>query len=126
MKPHFRLQYVPLLVQLCTKIVEAKGLEVVGIYRIPGNNASVAALQDAVNKGFEGLNLQDSRWNDVNVISSLLKAFFRQLPEPLFTGDLYPLFIEANKLETNVQRMFTLKKLVHGTAIHHQPFTNGT
>ncbi|KAG1714526.1 Rho GTPase-activating protein 21 [Nymphon striatum] len=111
--------FVPILVELCTKIVEAKGLEVIGIYRIPGNNASVAALQDAVNRGFENLNLQDPRWNDVNVISSLLKAFFRQLPEPLFTSELYPLFIEANKLEDNNQRIITLKKLVHELPDYH-------
>ena len=42
---------VPLLVKICTSIVEQKGLEIVGIYRIPGNNAAVTHLTELVNKG---------------------------------------------------------------------------
>ena len=45
------LDYVPLLVKICTSIVEEKGLEIVGIYRVPGNNASVTYLTELVNKG---------------------------------------------------------------------------
>lgn len=44
---------VPLLVKICTSIVEEKGLEIVGIYRIPGNNASVTYLTEFVNKGLD-------------------------------------------------------------------------
>jgi hypothetical protein len=41
-----------------------------------------------VNKGEDHFKLGDARWNDVNVVSSLLKSFFRKLPDPLFTLDL--------------------------------------
>lgn len=58
------------------------------------------------------LNLdEDPRWGDVNVVSSLLKSFFRKLPEPLFTAELYPVFIEASKQEDAALRLNTLKKL---------------
>ncbi len=33
----------------------------------------------------DDLNLDEDRWLDVNVVSSLLKSFFRKLPEPLIT-----------------------------------------
>ena len=42
---------VPLVVKICTSIVEEKGLEIVGIYRVPGNNASVTYLTELINKG---------------------------------------------------------------------------
>jgi hypothetical protein len=56
--------------------------------------------------------IQDPRWNDVNVISSLLKLFFRKLPDALLTSELYPLFIEADKIEDPGKRVITIKKLV--------------
>ena len=79
----FEFQFVPLIVELCTQIVEAKGLEMTGVYRIPGNKAGVTLLQEEFNKGIEAMNRDLDKWSDVNVISSLLKSFFRELPEPL-------------------------------------------
>lgn len=46
-------EFIPLIVERCTAIVESRGLEVVGIYRVPGNTAAVTALTDAVNKGID-------------------------------------------------------------------------
>ena len=43
-------QFVPLIVDMCTQIVEAKGLEMTGVYRIPGNKAAVTLLQEEFNK----------------------------------------------------------------------------
>jgi hypothetical protein len=48
----------------------------------------------------------------VNVISSLLKLFFRKLPDALLTSELYPFFIEADKIEDPGKRVVTIKKLV--------------
>lgn len=87
------------------------GLEYTGIYRVPGNNAMVSSLQDQLNKGMDidtaeevrrecdsksaGINQNSNhivclqKWQDPNVISSLLKSFFRKLPEPLFTDGIF-------------------------------------
>lgn len=82
-------------------------------YRVPGNNAAVSSLTEAVNRGFDVTILdQDPRWSDVNVISSLLKSFFRKLPDALLTSELYPLFIQANQIRNVVSRMQSLRKLV--------------
>ncbi|KDR20991.1 Rho GTPase-activating protein 21 [Zootermopsis nevadensis] len=112
-------EFVPLLVELCTNIVELRGLDIIGIYRVPGNTAAVSSLTEGVNKGFDSINLQDPRWNDVNVISSLLKLFFRRLPDALLTSELYPLFIEADKIEDPGKRIVTIKKLLHDLPDHH-------
>ncbi|XP_068082173.1 rho GTPase-activating protein 21 [Anabrus simplex] len=111
--------FVPLLVELCASVVDTKGLDVVGIYRVPGNTAAVSALTDLLSKGFDEVALQDNRWQDVNVISSLLKLFFRRLPDALLTSELYSNFIEADKIEDSNKRMAAIKKLVHSLPDWH-------
>uniref|UniRef100_A0A8U8BR83 Uncharacterized protein n=1 Tax=Geospiza parvula TaxID=87175 RepID=A0A8U8BR83_GEOPR len=110
---------VPLIVEACCRVVEDRGLEYMGIYRVPGNNAVVSSLQEQLNKGATEINLQDERWQDLNVISSLLKSFFRKLPEPLFTDDKYNDFIEANRIEDASERMRTLRKLIRDLPGHY-------
>ncbi len=106
---------VPLLVWTCCRTVEERGLEVVGVYRVPGNSAAISYLTEQVNtRGIDAFNVdEEERWQDVNVVSSLLKAFFRKLPEPLFSCELYPVFIEASKEEDASLRLSKLKRLIH-------------
>lgn len=100
---HEEFPSVPWLVVTCCTIIEEKGLEIMGVYRVPGNNAAISNLTEQVNAaaregGGPPSTLDDPRWGDVNVVSSLLKSFFRKLPDPIFTLDLYPTFIEASKV----------------------------
>ncbi|XP_029444539.1 rho GTPase-activating protein 21 isoform X2 [Rhinatrema bivittatum] len=112
-------RYVPLIVDICCKLVEERGLEYTGIYRVPGNNAAISSMQEELNKGVTDIDIQDDKWRDLNVISSLLKSFFRKLPEPLFTNDRYADFIEANRKEDPVERLKTLKRLIYDLPEHH-------
>lgn len=89
-------KYVPFILARCTEIVETRGLAIIGIYRIPGNTAAISALTELVNKGLDEQTLSDPRWEDVNVVSSLLKLFLRRLPEALIPNDMYKLFIDAD------------------------------
>lgn len=95
----------------CTNIVESKGLHVVGIYRIPGNTAAISSLTERVNRGLDEQTLKDPKWDDVNVVSSLLKCFIRSLPEPLLPNEMYNSFINADKL-CGKERLIELKNLL--------------
>uniref|UniRef100_A0A665TG68 Rho GTPase-activating protein 21-like n=1 Tax=Echeneis naucrates TaxID=173247 RepID=A0A665TG68_ECHNA len=113
-------RFVPLIVEVCCKVVEERGLEYTGIYRVPGNNAAISSMQEELNsKGMTDIDIQEDKWRDLNVISSLLKSFFRKLPEPLFTNEKYADFIEANRTEDSVERLKELKKLIHELPGHH-------
>ncbi|XP_028825716.1 rho GTPase-activating protein 21a isoform X3 [Denticeps clupeoides] len=112
-------RFVPLIVEVCCKLVEERGLDYTGIYRVPGNNAAISNMQEELNRGMGDLDIQDDKWRDLNVISSLLKSFFRKLPEPLFTNERYGDFIEANRIEDPLERLKVLKRLLHELPDHH-------
>ncbi|XP_007559477.1 rho GTPase-activating protein 21-like isoform X1 [Poecilia formosa] len=113
-------RFVPLLVEVCCQVVEERGLEYTGIYRVPGNNAAISNMQEELNtKGMADIDIQEDKWRDINVIGSLLKAFFRKLPEPLFTNEKYDKFIEASRTEDSVERLKELKRLVYELPTHH-------
>ncbi|KAJ8414291.1 hypothetical protein AAFF_G00051610 [Aldrovandia affinis] len=117
-QPAVNNKFIPLIVEICCGLVEDMGLEYTGIYRVPGNNAVVSSLQEQLNKGVD-INPTEEKWQDLNVISSLLKSFFRKLPEPLFTDDKYNDFIDANRMEDARDRLKTMKKLIHDLPDHY-------
>lgn len=39
--------------------------------------------------------MNDSKWEDIHVITGALKMFFRELPEPLFTYNHFNDFVNA-------------------------------
>ncbi|XP_060778690.1 rho GTPase-activating protein 21-like isoform X3 [Neoarius graeffei] len=112
-------RFVPLIVEVCCKLVEERGLEYTGIYRVPGNNAAISSMQEELNRGVGEIDVQEDKWKDLNVISSLLKSFFRKLPDPLFTNEKYGDFIDANRTEDPVERLKVLKRLLHELPDHH-------
>ncbi|XP_053141763.1 rho GTPase-activating protein 15 isoform X2 [Hemicordylus capensis] len=102
---------VPEFVKTCITAVEKRGLDVDGIYRVSGNLATIQKLRFVVNHE-EKLNLDDSQWEDIHVVTGALKMFFRELPEPLFPYCFFEQFVEAIKIQDNNNRVNSIKGLV--------------
>uniref|UniRef100_A0A6I8P4V1 Rho GTPase activating protein 27 n=2 Tax=Ornithorhynchus anatinus TaxID=9258 RepID=A0A6I8P4V1_ORNAN len=102
---------VPAFVQQCIQAVEARGLDIDGLYRISGNLATIQKLRYRVDHE-EHLDLQDGRWEDVHILTGALKLFFRELPEPLFPFSHFQQFIAAVKLQDPAQRSRCTRDLV--------------
>ncbi|KGL83364.1 Rho GTPase-activating protein 15, partial [Tinamus guttatus] len=60
----------------------------------------------------EKLNLDDSQWEDIHVVTGALKMFFRELPEPLFPYCFFEQFVEAIKIPDKAIRIKSIKNLV--------------
>ncbi|VEN48332.1 unnamed protein product [Callosobruchus maculatus] len=117
--PSAKNMYIPRFVEVCTDIIDERGLQTVGIYRVPGNNASITALTEEINRNYEDIPLEDPRWNDLHVVSSLLKSYFRKMPDSLVTVHLYPHFIKADKIEDPKARLEELRRLVRSLPKHN-------
>ncbi|KAM6927465.1 rho GTPase-activating protein 15 isoform 3-T3 [Xenentodon cancila] len=102
---------VPRFVRLCTEAVERRGLDTDGIYRVSGNLAVIQKLRFLVNHE-EKLNLDESEWEDIHVITGALKLFFRELPEPVVPYGFFTDIVETVKMSDYVEKVDRLKCLV--------------
>lgn len=94
----------PLVLDMCAEVIEEHGI-VDGIYRLSGIVSNLQKLRIAFDCDDQPPNLRDSKYlNDVHCISSLLKTYFRELPNPLFTYELYDKFVTAFKKEDDTER----------------------
>ncbi|XP_035518198.1 rho GTPase-activating protein 9 isoform X3 [Morone saxatilis] len=120
---------VPRFVRLCTEAVEKRGLDTDGIYRVSGNLAVIQKLRFLVNHERavttdgrymfpaelvqeEKLNLDESDWDDIHVITGALKLFFRELPEPLVPFGFFTDIVETVKMSDYMDKVDRLKCLV--------------
>ncbi|XP_072288611.1 breakpoint cluster region protein isoform X1 [Eucyclogobius newberryi] len=94
---------VPLIVRQCVEEIERRGMDEVGIYRVSGVATDIQSLKAAFDTNNKDVSLMMSDM-DVNAIAGTLKLYFRELPEPLFTDDLYPNFAGGIALSDSVAK----------------------
>uniref|UniRef100_A0AAY4A2M0 Breakpoint cluster region protein n=1 Tax=Denticeps clupeoides TaxID=299321 RepID=A0AAY4A2M0_9TELE len=94
---------VPYIVRQCLEEIERRGMEEVGIYRVSGVATDIQALKTAFDTNNKDVSVMMSEM-DVNAIAGTLKLYFRELPEPLFTDELYPNFTGGIALSDSVAK----------------------
>ncbi|KTG46480.1 hypothetical protein cypCar_00004130 [Cyprinus carpio] len=94
---------VPYIVRQCLEEIERRGMEEVGIYRVSGVATDIQALKTAFDTNNKDVSVMMSEM-DVNAIAGTLKLYFRELPEPLFTDELYPNFAGGIALSDSVAK----------------------
>lgn len=108
-------------VKKCIEILENRGLEEEGLYRVGGVNTKISKLLSlgVDRKKTEKDRLQffhEDTYNDLlesKTIASAMKQFLRHLNEPLMTYRYHSGFIAAAKQETRMQRISDVHTLVH-------------
>ncbi|KAK2902500.1 PH_BCR_vertebrate and RhoGAP_Bcr domain-containing protein [Channa argus] len=94
---------IPLIVRQCVEEIERRGMDEVGIYRVSGVATDIQALKAAFDSNNKDVSVM-MREMDVNAIAGTLKLYFRELPEPLFTDELYPNFAGGIALSDSVAK----------------------
>lgn len=99
----------------CISAVEKRGITDQGLYRIVGVGSKVQnlLLQCIEKKKAKTVDLadQECEW-EVKTITSALKQYLRNMPEPLFTYSYHEQFLEAVKKDTFEKRVEALRCLV--------------
>ncbi|XP_072166346.1 uncharacterized protein [Diadema setosum] len=83
---------IPLVVRKCTEFIEEHGI-CDGIYRLSGVASNVQYLRDQFDS--ENTPSLEEYKKDIHCVSSVCKLYFRELPNPLLTYQLYQKFEEA-------------------------------
>lgn len=117
---------IPHIIDTLLRLVEERGLDEVGLYRMSGSVATVNSLKLAFDKGIT-LSEDDDRWLDINAVASCIKLYLRELPEPLITNALFEEFVacatSSDNLKHDLKR--TINKLPRvnyallGRLMHH-------
>ena len=87
-------------------------MDLEGIYRKSGGATQMRSIVTAFDKNLD-IDLDSSdQINDISAVTSVLKQYLRELPNPLFTFELYPKFIELVNLENNEEKIEQFKQLL--------------
>lgn len=106
---------VPMVVIQCILAVDTFGLDVEGIYRLSGTASHINQLKSQFdhNAGQVDFRNPAAFFHDVNSVATLLKQFFRDLPDPLFTRVGYTSFIDAARIDDANQRRDALHQSIN-------------
>ncbi|KAI0028320.1 GTPase activating protein [Vararia minispora EC-137] len=105
---------VPGIVVKLAGAIEKHGITSVGIYRVNGTMSKVGRLREMLNRDPEGVNLDAEEWaGDINNVASVMKQWFRELPEPLLTHTLHTGFLDAANIENDRLRHIRLHERVN-------------
>jgi hypothetical protein len=70
-------------------------MDLEGIYRKTGPNSQLRGIMIYLSKGEIPNLIDNDEFNDIASITSVLKLYLRELPDPLLTYELYPKFIDV-------------------------------
>ncbi|TKY88907.1 hypothetical protein EX895_002148 [Sporisorium graminicola] len=105
---------VPPILEKCSQAIEEIGIENMGIYRLSGTTSKVQKLKAKFDADWASVDLtNDEAIQDINIVAGCLKLWFRELPEPLLTHELYSRFIEAARIDNDRLRHIRLHECVN-------------
>ncbi|CAO3591236.1 unnamed protein product [Absidia cylindrospora] len=110
---------VPLVVRKCIEAVEQRGMDYEGIYRKSGGAGQMRLIQQSFEQNEEIDLCDDDQWNDICAVSSVLKQYFRDLPNPLFTVEHHQKWVDAILSNDSKSKEEKFQKLLYVIPAEH-------
>ncbi|XP_038658314.1 rho GTPase-activating protein 31 isoform X2 [Scyliorhinus canicula] len=104
-------QDVPQVLKSCAEFIEKHGI-VDGVYRLSGITSNIQRLRQEF--GAEQLPdlTKEVYLQDIHCVGSLCKLYFRELPNPLLTYELYKKFTEAVSAQSEEEQLVGIQNVI--------------
>ncbi|KAM4628250.1 rho GTPase-activating protein 32 isoform 2-T2 [Polymixia lowei] len=102
---------VPQVIRSCAEFIEKHGV-VDGIYRLSGISSNIQKLRHEFDSEQIPDLGRDVFRQDIHSVGSLCKLYFRELPNPLLTYQLYDRFSEAVSAATDEERLVKIHNVI--------------
>ncbi|NXE29250.1 ARAP3 protein, partial [Ardeotis kori] len=102
---------IPIIVDSCIAFITQYGLRHEGIYRKNGAKSRIKVLMEEFRRDARNVKLRISD-NFIEDVTDVLKRFFRELEDPVFTLELHPQWKEAAAISSKPQRLERYKELI--------------
>uniref|UniRef100_A0A8C2BGH2 Rho GTPase activating protein 32a n=1 Tax=Cyprinus carpio TaxID=7962 RepID=A0A8C2BGH2_CYPCA len=102
---------VPQVIRSCTEFIEKHGV-VDGIYRLSGISSNIQKLRHEFDSEHVPDLTKDNYVQDIHSVGSLCKLYFRELPNPLLTYQLYEKFSDAVSAATDEERLVKVHDVI--------------
>ncbi|XP_010226371.1 PREDICTED: rho GTPase-activating protein 32, partial [Tinamus guttatus] len=102
---------VPQVLKSCTEFIEKHGI-VDGIYRLSGIASNIQKLRHEFDSEQIPDLTKDTYIQDIHCVGSLCKLYFRELPNPLLTYQLYEKFSDAVSAATDEERLVKIHDVI--------------
>ncbi|XP_059389243.1 rho GTPase-activating protein 32 isoform X1 [Carassius carassius] len=102
---------VPQVIRSCTEFIERHGV-VDGIYRLSGISSNIQKMRHEFDSEHVPDLTKDSYIQDIHSMGSLCKLYFRELPNPLLTYQLYEKFSDAVSAATDEERLVKVHDVI--------------
>lgn len=90
---------IPLFVKSCILAILQSDMSIEGVFRKNGNIRQLKVLSEKIDHSTSTNDMDALLSNENSVqLAALLKRFLREMPEPLMTFSLYPLFVRCGKM----------------------------
>ncbi|XP_041104978.1 beta-chimaerin isoform X2 [Polyodon spathula] len=103
----------PMVVDMCIREIEERGLKSEGLYRVSGFTEHIEDVKMSFDRDGDKADIGADTYADINIIAGALKLYFRDLPIPVITYDVYSKFIEGAKLINPDSRL----EAIHGALL---------
>ncbi|KAM7101668.1 arf-GAP with Rho-GAP domain, ANK repeat and PH domain-containing protein 3-like [Ciconia maguari] len=103
---------IPIIVDSCIAFITQYGLRHEGIYRKNGAKSRIKVLMEEFRRDARNVKLRIND-NFIEDVTDVLKRFFRELEDPVFTLELHPQWKEAAEIFSKPQRLERYKELIH-------------